>query len=172
MGFLFPLNFWKVYGQWVETKACVAVEDVNLMSWTRLLANFPPGLFLGAAAAFLVSWLIDEGVTSALVLQTTYVFQALLGMIAAAIALAGTLKNINNQQEMAERARLSDLKAAKAVLPLALTKMVHVGRSGVDFVLSYARFWVTRPDQAALVLAGSQSATPLVNLTPSMTRGT
>ena len=37
---------------------------------------------------------------------------------------------------------------------------------------SYARFWVTRPDQAALVLAGSQSATPFVNLTPPMTRGT
>ena len=37
--------------------------------------------------------------------------------------------------------------------------------------LSYARFWVTRPDQAALVLAGSQSATTFVNLTPLMTRG-
>ena len=30
---------------------------------------------------------------------------------------------------------------------------------------------MTRPDQAALILAGSVLATPSVNLTPSMTRG-
>ena len=62
-------------------------------------------------------------------------------MIAVAIALAGTMKNINNQQEMAEKARLSDLKAAKAVLPLALTKMVQVGRTGVDFALEQEPFY-------------------------------
>jgi hypothetical protein len=33
---------------------------------------------------------------------------------------------------------------------------------------SYARFWVTRPDQAARV-AVSRAATPSVNVTPSMT---
>ncbi len=45
-------------------------------------------------------------------------------------------------------------------------------QSGIDIQIeSYAGVWVTRPDQAALVLAGPVLATPSVNLTPSMTRG-
>jgi len=35
---------------------------------------------------------------------------------------------------------------------------------------SYARFWVTLPDQAARVSV-SRASTPSVNVTPSMTRG-
>ena len=46
----------------------------------------------------------------------------------------------------------------------------RLGDQGRD--ASYARFWVTRSDQAAVVLAGSQSAIPFGNLTLSMTCGT
>jgi len=57
-------------------------------------------------------------------------------------------------------------------------KPVHVafdgGRmssdAGVLLLASYARFWVTLPDQAARVSV-SRASTPSVNVTPSMTRG-
>ena len=43
--------------------------------------------------------------------------------------------------------------------------------SGAGLAESYARIWVTPPDQAALVWAASVVSTPLVNLMPSMTLG-
>jgi len=46
-----------------------------------------------------------------------------------------------------------------------------VDGTGIKVEGSYAGIWVTRPDQAALVLTGSRLATPSVNLTPSMTGG-
>ena len=41
----------------------------------------------------------------------------------------------------------------------------------VEFARSYARIWVTRHDQAALVWAVSVTSMPLVNVMPSMTFG-
>ena len=45
------------------------------------------------------------------------------------------------------------------------------GYEGLEFIKSYAGKCVTRPDQAALVSVVSITATPSVNLMPSMTFG-
>jgi hypothetical protein len=52
-----------------------------------------------------------------------------------------------------------------------LTRLTEWEKRKGKEVRSYGRIWVTRRDQAALVLAGSVLAIPSVNLTPSMTRG-
>ena len=99
------------------------------------LKNFPFGLFVGAALALLLATTIDGDVGEELAKNRTYIFSALMTLIAASIALAGVLFNTGNQSALNERNRLAHLKAAKAVLPLALSHMNQVARKGLEFSL-------------------------------------
>lgn len=53
---------------------------------------------------------------------------------------------------------------------LTLGRIHKLANGGGDFNASYARVWVTRPNQAARFSA-TLAATPSVNVTPSMTKG-
>lgn len=120
--------------------------------WYRHLKNFPLGLLLGAAFALFLAWAIDGDVGESLAKNGTYIFSALASLLAASIALVGVFSNIENQNQLAERNRLASLRAAKAVLPLALTKLYSVAEAGFDFALEEETFY-REPSNRETILA-------------------
>lgn len=94
---------------------------------SRWILNFPLGLCLGAVAAFSVAWLVDAEFKSELLNRLgPSVLSALTTLLAAAIAVTGVLRNIENQNNLAEQARQRKLAAARAVLPLSLSEFYKV----------------------------------------------
>lgn len=57
------------------------------------------------------------------------------------LALSGNLANINNANVLAQHERTAKLKADRAVLPLALTKIVQVAHDGMSFSLKDDSFY-------------------------------
>ena len=94
---------------------------------SRWILNFPLGLFLGAVAAFSVAAFLDAEVKIELLNRFgPSLLSALTTLVAAAIAVTGVLKNIENQNNLAEQARQRKLAAARAVLPLSLSEFYKV----------------------------------------------
>ena len=93
----------------------------------RWILNFPLGLFWGAVTAFSVAAFLDAEVKSDLLNRVgPSMLSALTTLLAAAIAVTGVLRNIENQNSLAEQARQRKLAAARAVLPLALSEFYKV----------------------------------------------
>jgi hypothetical protein len=94
---------------------------------SRWILNFPLGLFLGAVTAFSVAWFVDAEFRSELLDRLApSVLSALTTLVAAVIAVTGVLRNIENQNSLAEQARQRKLAAARAVLPLSLSEFYKV----------------------------------------------
>jgi len=94
---------------------------------SRWILNFPLGLFLGAVTAFSVAWFVDAEFKSELLGRLApSVLSALTTLVAAAIAVTGVVRNIENQNNLAEQTRQRKLAAARAVLPLSLSEFYKV----------------------------------------------
>lgn len=87
----------------------------------RLLLNFPLGLFLGCSLTLLLAYFLDRSFSDQLSKFYTFVFSALLSLVAATLALAGALNASNTQQKIDENNRLRRLASAKASLPSTLS---------------------------------------------------
>jgi hypothetical protein len=98
---------------------------------TRFLINFPLGIFLGALFTFVLVLFFDVTVSSDLKRVYIFLFSSSATLLAATLAVAGVLKNIDNQNLLAEEQRKRSLASARAFLPVALSEMCQIARLGV-----------------------------------------
>ena len=99
----------------------------------KFLLNFPFGIFIGSIFTFGLAWVLDSNVGEEIQKNWTYGLSALVTLLGATIALVGVFSSIENQNSIAQDNRNRDLAAAKAVLPLALTKMRRVADQGFEY---------------------------------------
>lgn len=96
------------------------------------LLNFPLGITLGAISAFGLSWLIDTKLWNS---NAERYLPALIAagatLVSATVAVAGVLRNIRNQNILAEHARFRKLTAARASLPLALSELSKLSENHI-----------------------------------------
>ncbi|NIY77974.1 hypothetical protein HCZ23_00620 [Celeribacter sp. HF31] len=99
-----------------------------MLSWFRFLRNFPFGIFLGFIAAMGLFWFLEADLNDDLTRYGTYILTALASLLASAAAFATAVWNTERQRE-------ARLRAARAALPMALTHLISVARSGIDYSL-------------------------------------
>ena len=94
----------------------------------RLLTNFPLGIFLGCAISFSLFLLLEQSAADFFRKFYTFVFSALISLLAAAGALARVLANIENQNKNQRNDRSRRLASARAMLPNALSNFVEIAK--------------------------------------------
>ena len=129
----------------------------------KFLLNFPFGVFIGFAIAISVAWKLDSDATEFIQKNWTYGFSAFITLLAATIALIGVFSSIENQNTIAQKNRDSDLAAAKAVLPLALTRMSRIADRGFDHSLRGAEYFKDNHN-LALVAADVDIPTEVISV--------
>tara|TARA_R110002094_G_C4888131_1_gene209504 strand:- start:193 stop:984 length:792 start_codon:yes stop_codon:yes gene_type:complete len=95
------------------------------------LKNFPFGIFLGICFALLLSWLFDSDIKEEMTKFYTFVFTAVISLLASTLAVVGVLLNLNKQQELIERRHI----AARAVLPLTLSRLYGLTERAFEITL-------------------------------------
>jgi len=99
------------------------------------LQNISMGAFLGAliGAAFIV--FIDSDISPDYKKYWTYGISALVSLFASGVALAGVLANISSQNGKFLEEREASHKAAKALLPIALSRFHEVCENATNIAL-------------------------------------
>ena len=97
----------------------------------EFLKNFPFGVFAGAIIVLMLCWAFDADIQEDMTRFYTFVFSALIGLLAASVALSGVLASLHQQATLREEERKRKLSAARAFLPQALSDMCEVARSGM-----------------------------------------
>lgn len=106
------------------------------MTWKlRLLRNFPGGIFLGSLLGICLCWMVVGNPVLAALIQFPTLLTGLVAVGAAAIALTGSLSTVENQNSIAEDARVAKLTAARAALPLALSEIMQVAENRVQYAI-------------------------------------
>ena len=103
------------------------------------LRNFPAGVFVGTFFTLMLCAALDADISDDLTKYYSFIGSALVGLLAASLALSGVLANMNLQAEQRRHERKRRLLSAKALLPIALSEMCEVARKGV------ANSWRDRP---------------------------
>lgn len=98
------------------------------MRWMSFLRNFPLGVFLGLQLGLILAWIWDSELADLFKQNASDFLAALVTLIASAVALAAVFWKTEHQ-------RSRKLAAARAVLPMALTKLIEVSRHGIDYSL-------------------------------------
>lgn len=96
------------------------------MKWLQHLKNVPIAIFFGFALGLGISMLLGSDIDEELKRYGTYFMTATMTLVASGIALATTIWN-------SEAVRERKLYAAKASLPMALSKLTSVAKSGFKY---------------------------------------
>jgi hypothetical protein len=104
---------------------------INLTIVRKFLLNFPLGVLCGTVLTLTMLWASELTRAEDINRMIPGLFGALVGLIAATLALAGVLSNIENQNLIAAEIRRKDLAAWRATLPLVLSKLVSISRNGM-----------------------------------------
>lgn len=117
----------------------------------KFFDRFTSGLLVGSVSAFLLVMLLDAEVSE--IAKTNWVQFATIvaALLAALIALFGVQRQIESQRLSEETKRRAALSAAKAVLPLALTRLIDVAEAGFDFSIKDNAFLRDRSNVSILV---------------------
>ncbi|KXF91196.1 hypothetical protein [Phaeobacter inhibens] len=93
------------------------------------------GSFLGAliGATFII--FINSGISSEYKKYWTYGISALVSLFASGVALTGVLASISNQNRKFFEERVASHKAAKALLPIALSRFHEVSENATSIAL-------------------------------------
>lgn len=105
-------------------------KDDNLFN-KDFLKNFPFGVFVGAISALMLCWVFDADIREDMTKLYTFVYSALIGLLAASVALSGVLASLHHQSTLRDEERERKLSAARAFLPQALSDMCEVARNGM-----------------------------------------
>lgn len=103
----------------------------------KFLRNTAFGIFVGATLTLAFSWSVDSEVSIEIKRFYTFIFTAIISLIAATLTLVGVFTNIENQRHLDDEARHRKLNAAKALLPHALSQMCSVCRWGMRYSHSF-----------------------------------
>ena len=106
-------------------------EKDNDLFDKEFLKNFPFGVFVGAMIVLMLCWVFDADIREDMTKLYTFIFSALIGLLAASVALSGVLASLQHQSTLREEERKRKLSAARAFLPQALSDMCEVARSGM-----------------------------------------
>jgi len=103
----------------------------------KFLQNYALGCLTGALIALFLAWSLDE--TVSVVLQKTWIYLVSAGvtLIAASLALLGTLSVIENQNRLASEEVERSLLAARAVLPPVLSSLSVKASRGFNAIADY-----------------------------------
>ncbi len=114
-----------------------------MMRWFHYIRNFPMGasfgVFMGAIFIIVIQGEWPDGLQR----YGTYGITAIVTLLASGIALTTAIWNT-------ETARRRKLKAAKASLPLALSRLIQIARNGVQISMEDNAFF-NDPDNASLI---------------------
>lgn len=142
-------------GGWCEVKMKVISKNFR---------NFPLGLFLGCVLTLLLVWALDSDLSEGVERTIVNMFGAFVGLLAATLALAGVLTNIENQNSITERNRSQDLAAWRSVLPIALSNLIAISKDGMHAaVRSTSHAALTNEDIAERLEADSKILETLRN---------
>lgn len=113
------------------------------MKWFHFFRNFPAGAFFGVFIGAVFIIVIQGEWPDDVQRYGTYGITVVVSLLASAIALTTAIWNT-------ETARHRKLKAAKASLPLALSRLIETARNGVQISLEDDVFF-NDPDNASLI---------------------
>lgn len=105
----------------------------NYFSAKHFLRNVALGILLGVVLTLLLAWLYDTEVRESIAKFYTFIFSAVLSLLAAGLTLVGVFSSIENQQNLVRQQRLGKLKSARAFLPSALSRMCRVSEAGMRY---------------------------------------
>lgn len=97
----------------------------------KFLLNFAFGCFVGYTTALILAWILDSTTSEIFQKYAVYLFSAATTLLAATLALSSTLAAIENQNRLADEQRSRALAATKAFMPIALSYMCKVAKSGM-----------------------------------------
>lgn len=100
------------------------------------LNNISIGAFCGACLGVCFMLLIESPLSENYVKYGTYGIGALVALLGSGLALAGVLASIENQNQNIRSEKTASNKAAKAVLPLALSRLSEIANKASEISLS------------------------------------
>lgn len=98
--------------------------------------NFPMGVLLGLLVATIAFLFLDDNYDKAWAKYFAYGVSALVGLLAAGLALLGVMSNIHTQISQEQERRSRAFIAARSTLPLALSNMGAISRRGIEICIS------------------------------------
>ena len=110
------------------------------MKFERILRNTSLGACIGAALAIGLSAVFRADVSEGVEKFYTYIFSALITLLASGLALMGVFSNIEHQQHIATVARLRRLRATRALLPSALSQLCELAIWGIRYSHQFAEY--------------------------------
>lgn len=97
----------------------------------EFLKNFPLGVFLGSVLSLLLCAAFDSEIRDDITKLYTFVFSALIALLAASVALSGVLASLQHQNEILEKERERKLLATRALMPQVLSDVCDIARRGM-----------------------------------------
>ena len=105
---------------------------------TPLLEKFSFGFVIGFIFALLIAALFDSDVAEGIKNNFVNLAAIAAAIIAAYFALLGIRRQIEQQYEQSESARLASLAATKAFLPIVLSEMCRIAEAGMRHRWSFS----------------------------------